>query len=181
MRETMKLAVRLMIFALAAALLLAVVNELTEDKIIQNTQNKINAARQSVIGDYTFEDTGADLSHAECIKGVYAAMKGDRVKGYVYEMETKGYGGTIYLSVGIVSKGTISGVTVSSHSETKGLGSKDEQYFMKDFIGLDVSSGGTGSIDAMSGATISSNAVKKAVNEAMIHFEAHYAETEGGN
>ena len=181
MRETMKLAVRLMIFALAAALLLAVVNELTEDRIIQNTLNKIHAARQAVIGDYTFEDMDVDVSRMACVKGVYAAMKGDKLRGYVYEMETKGYGGTIYLSAGILVDGTVSGVKVSSHSETKGLGTSAEHDFIEEFVGLDVVSGGTGSIDAMSGATVSSNAVKKALNEAMIHFGANYAKKEGGN
>ena len=180
MRETIKLAVRLMIFALAAALLLAVVNELTEDKIIQNTQNKINAARKSVIGDYVFEDAGADVSELNCVKGVFAAINGDSTEGYVYELESKGYGGTIYLSVGILSDGSVSGVTVSSHSETKGIGSKDEVVFMEGFVGLDAADGAD-LVDAMSGATVSSNAVKKAVNEAMSHFEAHYAEKEGGN
>jgi len=181
MRETIKLALRLMVFALAAALLLAVVNELTEDRINENTVNKINAARQAVIGDYVFEDLGVDISRFECIKGVYAAMKGDKLKGYVYEMETKGYGGTIYLSAGILADGTVSGVKVSSHSETKGLGTTAEHDFIEEFVGLDVVKGGTGSIDAMSGATVSSNAVKKALNEAMIHFGANYSEKEGGN
>lgn len=176
MRETMKMAVRLMIFALAAAFLLAVVNELTEEKIIANTEAKVNAARQAVIGDYAFEDTGVDTSRMECVTGVYVAMDGPRLKGYVYEMQTKGYGGTIYLSAGIGKDGTITGIVISSHSETKGLGTDAEKDFIREFEGLDVVSGGVGSIDAISGATVSSNAVKKAINEAMIHFDAHYAQ-----
>ena len=174
MRDTMKLAVRLMIFALSAALLLAVVNELTEDKIAENTLHKINAARRNVIGDYVFEDTGADLAEQKYIKGVYAAWDGAALVGYVYEMESSGYGGTVYLSAGILADGTVSGVEVSSHSETKGLGTEAGERFLSEFNGLAAGSEGGADVDAMTGATVSSNAVIRAVDEAMAHFAANY-------
>jgi electron transport complex protein RnfG len=174
MRETMKLAVRLMIFALVAALLLAVVNELTEDRIAQNTADKINAARKAVIGDYAFEDAGADIAEATYIKGVYTACSGDALVGYVYEMEASGYGGTIYLSAGILTDGTVSGVKVSSHAETKGLGTDAETEFLASFERLNAGVESAADVDAMTGATVSSNAVIRAVNEAMEHFAANY-------
>ena len=55
MRDTVKLAVRLMAFALVSALLLAVVNALTKDTIAENERIAINAARAAVLGDYVFE------------------------------------------------------------------------------------------------------------------------------
>ena len=76
MRDTFALAARLMVFALVAALLLALVNSVTADRIEENTRAKVTAARQEVIGDYAFEDAGADLTGASYITGVYRAVYG---------------------------------------------------------------------------------------------------------
>ena len=175
MRETAKLAVALMAFALVAALLLAVVNEFTEDKIAQNTADKVNSARRAVIGDCAFEDAGADLTGYTYIKGVYCATRDNVLEGYVYELESRGYGGTVYISAGISASGELTGVMVSSHSETKGLGGADEDGFMRQFVGLTTDDEAL-AVDAMSGATISSNAVKNAVAEALAHYADNYAE-----
>lgn len=174
MRETIKLAIRLMVFALAAALLLAVVNTLTKDKIAFNTNAKINAARIAVLGNYTFEDTQADVSDCAYIKGIYAAYDGETPVGYVYEMSSSGYGGTINLSVGILVDGSIANVKVSSHTETKGLGTDAEATFMDAFTGLVSGTDSALDVDAMSGATVSSTAVRVAIDEAMNHFAENY-------
>ena len=175
MRETSRLAVRLMVFALAAALLLALVNAFTASCIEENTREKINAARREVIGDYEFVDAGADIGDLEYVTGVYMAMDGDACAGYVYELESKGYGGTVYLCAGVSPDGIVTGVKVSAHSETKGLGSDAEKKFMDGFIGMEAAAGSGMDVDAMSGATVSSNAVKNAVDEALTHFESNYA------
>ena len=175
MRETGKLAVRLMVFALAAALLLAVVNAFTADRIAENTREKINAARRDVIGDYEFTDMGAEVTGLEYVTGVYAAMDGDVCAGYVYEMESRGYGGTVYLCAGVSPEGYVTGVKVSAHSETKGLGTDAGDRFIGKFVGLEARGGSVADVDGMSGATVSSNAVKKAVDEALSHFDENYA------
>lgn len=178
MRDTFALAARLMVFALVAALLLALVNSVTADRIEENTRAKVTAARQEVIGDYAFENAEADLTGASYITGVYRAVYGDECKGYVYELESRGYGGTIYLCVGVDTDGKVTGVKVSNHVETKGLGTDAEKKFMGAFNGLDAVHGRALRVDAMSGATISSDAVKKAVDEAITHFENNYKEGE---
>lgn len=175
MRETGKLALRLMVFALAAALLLAVVNAFTAERIEMNTRDKINAARKDVIGDYEFADTGADVSALTYVKGVFAAMDGEECAGYVYEMESRGYGGTIYLCAGVSPEGYVTGVRVSAHAETKGIGTDAGDRFLGKFTDMEAAGGNAAAVDAMSGATVSSNAVKKAVDEALMHFEANYA------
>ena len=174
MRDTMNLAVRLMVCALAAALLLAVVNAFTEDKIAANNREKMNAARREVIGDFTFEDAQADLSACKYITGVYRAMDGKTCVGHVYELESRGYGGTVYMCVGIDTNGAITEVKVSAHSETKGLGTGAETTFMAQFAGFSANDGEDADIDSMSGATVSSNAVKNAVDEALAHYEMHF-------
>lgn len=175
MRDTLNLAARLMAFALVAALLLAVVNAFTAGRIEENTREKINAARREVIGDYEFADAGADISGMKYVTGVYLALDGDACAGYVYELESRGYGGTVYLCAGVSPEGTVTGVKVSAHVETKGLGSEAEKKFIGSFTGLGAAAGNAAGVDAMSGATVSSNAVKNAVDEALGHFEANYA------
>lgn len=174
MRDTFSLAARLMIFALVAAMLLALVNALTAGRIEENTREKINAARCEVIGDYAFEEVQDDISGAQYITGVYRAMDGEACVGYVYELESRGYGGTVYLCAGVGTDGVVTGVKVSNHVETKGLGTDDEKSFIGGFVGLDAAAGAAMQVDAMSGATISSTAVKNAVDEAMTHFESNY-------
>ncbi len=176
MRDTVKLAVRLMAFAMVAALLLAVVNAFTAGRIERNTREKINAARREVIGDYVFEEADADISGAKYITGVYRAKDGEECAGYVYELESRGYGGTIYLCLGIDSSGAVTGVKVSSHVETKGLGTEAEGKFMADFNGMNASAGAALQVDGISGATISSNAVINAVDEALAHYDKYFAQ-----
>ena len=71
------------------------------------------------------------------------------------------------LSVGI-RDGAVSGVSVASHAETKGLGTADEAPFLQSFVGLTQADAAQG-VDAMSGATVSSNAVRGAVSQALAH------------
>lgn len=175
MRDTLSLAVRLMVCALAAALLLAVVNAFTAGRIEENTRAKMNAARSEVIGDYEFADTGADVSGCEFITGIYRAMDGETAAGYVYELDTRGYGGSIFMCVGVSVDGAVTGVKVSAHVETKGLGTGDEQLFMARFSGLNAEAGAAAEVDGMTGATVSSTAVKKAVDEALAHYAENYA------
>ena len=77
MRETVKLGVRLMLFAMVAGLLLAVVNAVTEEPIALNERLKADGARIAVIGDYAFEPLDTDTSAYDAIRGVYAALDED--------------------------------------------------------------------------------------------------------
>ena len=168
MRETVKLGVRLMLFAMVAGLLLAVVNAVTEEPIALNERLKADGARIAVIGDYAFEPLDTDTSAYDAIRGVYAALDDDGgTVGYVYDLVSRGYGGDVVLSVG-VKDGAVSGVSVASHTETKGLGTADEAPFLQSFLGLSQADEAQG-VDAMSGATVSSNAVRGAVAQALAH------------
>lgn len=175
MRDMIKLAARLMIFALTAALLLALVNALTADRIDENTREKLNAARREVIGDYEFETAETDISGTAYITGVYRAVDGGECVGYVYELKSRGYGGSVFMCVGVGADGCVSGVKVSSHVETKGLGTADETGFLNGFYGMEARGGAALGVDAMSGATVSSNAVRNAVDEALSHYQANFS------
>lgn len=122
---------------------------------------------------------GAVLTEGEVLidKVVYAFEK-DECKGCVVTVTSKeGFGGDIQFTVGVTAAGTISGVSVLSISETAGLGMKAkeesflEQYKQEEkivqFTVTKKGEEGADKIDAISGATITTNAMTKGVNGAM--------------
>lgn len=111
------------------------------------------------------------------VKEVYRALKEDSTVGYVVSLDSKGYGGDIRITVGINQEGTITGVKIGDNKETPGLGSKAaEEPFISQFVNVTpkeelkvVKNAKTKpeEIDAISGATITSRAVVKAVQAAV--------------
>jgi len=96
----------------------------------------------------------------------------------------EGYGGDIKITVGILKDGTVNGISILSISETAGLGMKaNTADFQNQFAYKNVDkfkytkSGATADneIDALSGATITTNAMTNGVNSAVIAFDYLYA------
>lgn len=101
--------------------------------------------------------------------------------GYIFNITTsKGYGGDIQLTVGIQSDGTVSGYSVLSISETAGLGMKAKNAdFQEQFVGLPATgnlaytkTGEEGKIDALSGATVTTNAMTNGTNAAIAFYNS---------
>lgn len=109
--------------------------------------------------------------------------------GYVISATSpNGYGGDIQIAIGITVDGTLTGFDVISNSETAGLGSKcTDEDFKSQFVGKTAEqmeytkSGATqdNQIDAISGATITTNAVIEAVNSAIVFYRQNLADTKG--
>lgn len=96
-----------------------------------------------------------------------------------FESFGKGYGGDVGLMVGVnIETDEIIGVSVTTHSETPGLGAqaKDKPDFVSQFKGfsimdpVSVTTDG-GKVNAMSGATITSRAVCVAATQAGEAYE----------
>lgn len=110
----------------------------------------------------------------DCVTGLDAS--GAQV-GYVVTATSKdGYGGAVTVSVGINADGSIGGIEFLTLNETVGFGKNaDEPSWKGQFAGKNVDafsvtkSGATtdNEINAVSGATITSNAVTGAVNTAV--------------
>ena len=82
----------------------------------------------------------------------------------------KGFGGDIQVSVGVNADGTIEAIEISpdGFNETSGLGARAmEPAFLNQFAGKTGPLSYGDGLDAISGATITSDAVLKAVNEAL--------------
>ncbi len=147
-------------------LLLAVTNALTADKIAENSEKAAAESRSKVLAadSYTQLDEAGNVYAAVLETGEYA--------GVVVVTEANGYGGAIKVMTGIKLDGSVSGVNILEMNETPGLGAKaKEDKFLNQYKGasepdMSVKKDG-GTVDAISGATITSRAVTKAVNEAL--------------
>lgn len=169
MKEIIKPIVVLTSICLIVTALLAYVNMVTSP-IIQAAEEKNAAeARAEVLK----EAKNFELLKTDSLpEGITEVYKGDNDSGYVFMMTTKGYGGDIKLICGIRTDGSIEAVKTLSHSETSGIGSKvvdnnsgyREKYQNKTAENYN-------DVDAVTGATISSKAYKKAISSAFEAFE----------
>ena len=90
----------------------------------------------------------------------------------------EGYGGDIQFSVGVRTDGTLNGMSILSISETAGLGMRAEEVLKPQFankraeVFAYTKSGAAAEdqIDAISGATITTNAVTNGVNAGLYYF-----------
>ncbi|QAT43943.1 FMN-binding protein [Aminipila luticellarii] len=119
-------------------------------------------------------------------EGIIDFYWADNGAGAAITAEANSYGGPITVMIGVDAKGAVTGVKVMSHSDTPGLGTKAQtpeylsQYEGKtaadliadlETVGQDTIKDNT-NLDAVTGATISSNGVYHAVQRALAQFEA---------
>ena len=174
----------LFVVALVSVALLAVLNQITKDKIADAETQARNEVYQSVFSEAAsfseqeFSYTPEDESIV--INTVLEADSTDKEKlGYVFDVTSKnGYGGDVQIAVGITNEGEVTAFKVIAASETPGLGAKSmEDEYASQFSGLSALSpiafSKTGAnrdnneIDAISGATITTTATTNAVNAAI--------------
>ena len=171
---------------LVAGILLGFVYDITKEPIALAKEKAKNEAYQAVMqGADTFEALEVEtveLSIEGCtVDEVVAAKAGSDVVGYVVTTTTNaGYGGNIQVSVGIAADGTVKGIEMLSIAETAGLGMNATtpefkgQYADKlvdSFVVNKAGASADNEISAISGATITSNAVTGAVNTAIEYFK----------
>jgi len=114
---------------------------------------------------FKLTDNGSDVSF-------FVGIKNGTPQAVTFESFGKGFGGDIGVMVGVnIDNDSILGVGVTTHSETPGLGSKakTEPGFRRQFAGLSINDSVNvksmgGQIDALSGATITSQGVCSAVS-----------------
>ncbi len=188
MKETLTLTIKLLLICAIVTGLLAFVNHVTDPIIAENDQKNFEQTMSEVLPDagafseldlknFTPSETGVTLN------SIHQSESG----GYVVNtICSEGYGGDINVMVGVYPDGAISRVKIMSMSETPGLGAKaTTPSFIDQFCnltsGITVIKNATpdgNQIAAISGATITSKAVTKAVNTAL---EAVETAQKGGN
>ncbi len=165
-------AIPLTVISVVIALLLAVVNAVTADRIVQNTLiEKENAIK----GIFTECDSfvSADPSlYEKTVKDAGSVLDKDgNTIGYYTDVAPVGFKGEISLIVGTDLDGNIIKISLLSASETPGVGTKatDDSY-LSNYNGL--SGGEIKGVDTITGATISSRAVREGISSAVKTAEA---------
>lgn len=174
MNQLFKFGAILSSICLAATLVLAVTYQITKPKIEEQQRQAEKEALKIVMPD-------ADSFTPESVKGIeyYEATKDGKSIGYCVKVVGNGYSGFIKMIVGIDPQGTIKGLEVLEQQETPGLGAKVNEvrpgekrpWFLEQFTGkkadaLELRK----NIDALTGATITSNAVLTAVKDTVTQF-----------
>lgn len=164
----------LVVVTLVASAALGYVYELTKGPIEAAKLAKKIRAIDEVVTEY--DNSPVEEMYKIPVEGsndsleVYPAKKGGKlITSAIRTYSPKGYGGNVWLMVGLLPDGSINNITVLDHKETPGLGTKMNGADFKDqFIGknpstfnLKVEKDG-GEVDALSGATISSRAFGQA-------------------
>jgi len=125
--------------------------------------------KEKIVLELGKDDKGNPLQ-----KAIFPGKKDGKIVALAYDAAAPGYHGDISVMVGVDLNGKLTGVSIMTHSETPGLGARVvEPKFTKQFAGLEGSvklSNQGGRIDAVSGATLSSNGVVNAVNKALEMF-----------
>lgn len=172
-KEVIKPAVVLLVISSVAAALLGVVNQVTAEPIALQEKKVLDESMQAVMPDaqsFTLVE-GTELTGT--VTAVYMADNG----GCVITTAPGGFGGAVNTMIGIDAEGVITGLRVTKHSETPGLGANATQpSFYEQFSGksgtIAVTKDG-GEIVPITSSTITSRAVAAGANEALEWFAAN--------
>lgn len=207
---------RLLIVTAVAGLALGTAEKITREPIARETARQHQAGlKETLPAAERFEPYTGDLSGYPLVQGAEIGYAGDRVVGADLTVASNGYGGPVTFLVGIDTDGIITGLKVTNHTETPGLGANAAtQWFQDRFKGLsgtlevvkgevsketssasespdtqtgaskeadsqtsaskEAETGGkpaTSQIQAITGATVTSSAVTRGVNQALSAFE----------
>lgn len=181
-KSQLRLVVVLTLICAVAGGVLAVVNSFTEPKIQAQAELTVKKAlRETLPAAREFKTDSSALAKAknaggQGITGLFFGYDeaGNEV-GAVLTVGSQGFSSEIRLMVGVSREGRVTGVKVLSQAETPGLGTKvaEEKFIAQNAFkeataqeSLAVSKDG-GKVQAVTGATISSRAVVKGVNQAL--------------
>ena len=191
----------LAVICVAVSASLAFTYAATKDAIELGVKRETDALRAEVMPGAAFEAValpegfhagglpavgeGANTAGAIVLEMHKAIAQDGALAGYVATASAKGYNGDVAVIVGARVDGTISGVRVSEHTETPGLGAnaaKSGFYGQYEggradepFAVVKRAASASNEVSAISGATITSNAVTNAVNAAAAAISAMIA------
>ena len=186
----LKVAGTLTAIALVTSALLGLVDGVTRDKIAEIDAEKTRAAMSAVVpngSEFTDKlEIPANAAEAAAAQGgkvveLYGVTKGGESTGCVMKITASGSQGTITMMVGVDANKAITGISVVSHSETSGIGTKvcgnelndDGVGVLDQFIGL--SGSGTlvvkKNITPITTATVSTKGITAGANAALAAAE----------
>ena len=196
MSKIIKDAIALTLITLVAGMALGAVHGITKEPIARQEVLAKEAAYKEVFADAESYETvemtdelagqlrsslDSEGYKAQSIDEVVDAVDGSgNSLGYVITVITsEGYGGDIKFSMGIQVDGTMNGISILSISETAGLGMRaNTDEFKSQFVGKNTDqivytkngASADNEIDALSGATVTTNAMTNGVNAGLCAF-----------
>ncbi|HHV45728.1 MAG TPA: FMN-binding protein [Tissierellia bacterium] len=172
--------------------LLAGLHEITQDAIALNEETELRRKILYVFNIDIPSDDPKDIERVfnEHVKSetvgddtIYYIEEDGKVTAYAFPVEGVALWGSLKAYIGISADYTeIIGLEFISHSETPGLGGRiSEEWFKEQFRGLDLTRGEDGeyiiyrpaiggNVDAVSGATLTSNSVREILNKGIYEF-----------
>lgn len=157
----------LVLFLITASVgvLLGFVHSVTEPIITENERIRAEADQKAALPGAK-EFLPIEFEEGLGITGAYRETAG---LGYVFTAGFRGYGGIVSVTVGLDPDGAIVRVIADVSTETTGIGKKagEDQYLAR-YSGL---SGTAASVDAISGATYSSVAIRSGVETVLTAYE----------
>ncbi len=170
MREIAKPALSLVIICVVVTFFVGLTYNVTKSTIREIELKALNEAMAEVLPD------GSDFTNITEEINEVALMEDSDLKvdgvyksdaGFVFNVRVSGYGGDVSVIIGISSDNIITGVKLGSNKETPSLGKRaEEPFFTSRFDGLNSKLEIETSVDSISGVTITSTAVKRAVQGA---------------
>ncbi len=174
---------------LTVALALAITNKVTAPKISEISKKNIESSMKTIIKAESYSEKSLKLKD-KTVTYYLASSKGEEI-GYIFITEQNGYGGAVSVMTAVNTDGSIKAAYVLDASdETQGLG---KNVTKKEFYSQFADKSGAISvvknnpneknneIQAVTGATITSKAVARAVNEALTYAESIISEEGNAN
>jgi electron transport complex protein RnfG len=187
-QKIIKLGAVLFIVTAITGLILGVVNEITAEPIrLTQARLKAEALAGALPEAEEFSEVALSDGADPILKDVQEGKGGGRTEGYCIIVAPSGYAGPVEVVVGITKTGGLRAIRILSQSETPGLGAKaplpafSGQYDNKEVERLSVVKSAATEADqiqAISGATITSQAVTLGVNTALDYWRNNL---KGGN
>lgn len=149
------------LIVLVSAVLLSFTDDITRGKIAEQEVAQVRGMLEEMFPNMTSLTLENDI---------YMVLENDTTIGYGFVAVGRGYGGEISILVGLENKTTVKGIVIISQDETPGLGTRvAEEPFTSQFAGVDIDDVRLdGEIDAITGSTISSEAIVEAVRNAAL-------------
>lgn len=197
-QQTLRAIASVTAIAVTAAVLVTGSYEISHERIEENRQARLLRTLHQVLDPASHDNELTQnrrtvwdlelLGSSEPTDVFIATQNGRPVAALIASVAPSGYTGPIHLLVGIAADGTVSGVRVTSHHETPGLGDAieiEKSDWILGFEGTSLSAPpldqwavgqDNGQFDAITGATVTPRAVVNGVKNTLLYFQQHQDE-----
>ena len=194
-QRTLRAIASIMAIAVGAAVLVTGSYEISHERIEENRRARLLRTLHQVLDPASHDNELTQsrravrdlelLGSSDPVDVFIATREGRPIAALFSSVAPRGYSGPIHLLIGIADDGTVTGVRVTSHRETPGLGDVIEIEKSDWILGFDGTSLSSppldgwavspdhGLFDAITGATITPRAVVDGVKNTLLYFQQH--------